>query len=211
MKLLILAMLAALLTALGAVPAADARVAPKKREIVCFKKTFKASSGRKVKRTVCRQRRKAAPKPKTRVVMPGPSGSLPAPEAAPAPAATPGPAPLATPIVTATPAPAPPVCVPEDSEWLTATALDVNQKFVLRLSRTCLRAGRTIVRLQNEDAQPHDLWAEGIAPKVAKREITSADLESMTQADADFTPGEWRLFCSIPGHGTMSRTVNVVE
>jgi azurin len=101
--------------------------------------------------------------------------------------------------------------VPEDSEWLTATALDVSQRFVLRLSRTCLRAGTTIVQLQNQDAQEHDLWAEGTSPVVAKREVVeSAAPESMAQAETQLTAGEWRLFCSIPGHGTMSRTVSVV-
>jgi hypothetical protein len=213
-KRLVLAILAALLTALGAVPSADAAaVAPKKREVVCFKKTVKTKSGRTVRRKVCRARRKLAPKVKSGPVMPGPSGELP-PAIAPAPgtpAPTPTGTPAPTPVATPIPVPAAPVCVPEDTEWLTATALDVDQKFVLRLSRTCLRAGRTIVRLQNQDAQEHDLWAEGTAPKVARRAVTSAGPESMTQADVDLTAGEWRLFCSIPGHGNMSRTVNVVR
>jgi hypothetical protein len=211
MRRLILAALAVLVAA--AAPPAGA--APPKTSgtssrasVVCFKKTVQTTGGRKVRRKVCRPRRKAA---KTAPVRPGAARPVPLPASAPAPGPAPTPpAPAPAQVPTAAPAPAPPPCVPEDSEWLTATALDVGQRFVLRLSRTCLRAGRTIVRLQNQDAQEHDLWVEGLSPAVARRElIASAAPESMAQADADLTAGEWRLFCSIAGHGNMSRTVTV--
>ena len=61
MKRLILALLAALLTALVPVPA-DAATPAKPRtkaKVVCFKKTIKTKSGRKVRKKVCRPRRKA--------------------------------------------------------------------------------------------------------------------------------------------------------
>ena len=115
--------------------------------------------------------------------------------------------PVAAPIAAA------PVCIPEDSEWLTATALDLSSRFTLRLSRTCLRAGRTVVQYVNQDAQEHDLWVEGTSPQVAKREVVASlapPPAPFEQAEMNLSAGEWRLFCSIPGHGTMSRTVSVV-
>jgi hypothetical protein len=211
-KRLILACLAALLTALVPAPA-DAATSAKskaaKAKVVCFKKTVKTKSGRKVRKTVCRPRRKAKKAPARTPITPSANApELPKNVEGPAPSPVLG-SPAAP--TAAVPAVSAPVCVPEDSEWLTVTALDENAKFILRLSRTCLRAGRTIVQLQNQDAQEHDLWAEGTAPVVAKREVvTSAAPESLEQAETTLSAGEWRLFCSIPGHGTMSRTVSVV-
>ena len=211
MKRLILAALAALLVALVPAPA-DAAPAKKARaEIVCFKKTVKTKSGGKVRRKVCRPRRK----PKTVRRAPATDHPAAAPETAQGPGPSPnfvtGPGPEPNFVTGPGPSPNTPACVPEDSEWLTVTALDVNLKFVLRLSRTCLRAGRTIVQYQNQDAQGHDLWVEGTSPAVAKREVVaSAAPESLEQAETTLTAGEWRLFCSIPGHGTMTRAVTVV-
>jgi hypothetical protein len=207
-KRLILALLAALLTALVPAPADAATTARSKAKVVCFKKTVKTESGRKVRKKVCRPRRKATAKPKAKALTPPTAAPL-APPAIPTSGEGAGPSAVLG--MPAAPAPAAPVCVPEDSEWLTVTALDVNARFTLRLSRTCLRAGRTVVQYQNTDAQEHDLWVEGTSPLIAKREVVaSAAPESLEQAEANLTAGEWRLFCAIPGHGTMSRTVSVV-
>ena len=217
MRRLILVALAALLTAM--VPPAEAAKAKSKTtraKVVCFKKTVKTKSGRKVRRKVCRPRRTAKAKTVTKAPASAPQPSTTSPDFGKGPGPSPnfveGPGP--SPHVVSGPGPAPdaPACVPEDSEWLTVTALDVNAKFVLRLSRTCLRAGRTIVQYQNQDAQEHDLWVEGTSPAVARREVVApVDPESLEQVDTTLTAGEWRLFCSIPGHATMSRTVTVVR
>jgi hypothetical protein len=207
-KRVIIALLATLIAALVPGPADAAKSRAKRPAVVCFKKTVTTKSGRKVRRKVCRARRTA------KVTRRAPAAGTPAVPAPAVPTAGvgPGPSPLpGTPVAAPTPAAAAPACVPESSEWLAVTALDVNQKFVLRLSRTCLRAGRTVVQLQNQDAQEHDLWVEGIAPAVAAGEVVaSAAPESMEQAEMRLGAGEWRLFCSIPGHGTMSRAVTVV-
>jgi hypothetical protein len=206
-KRLILALLAALLAALVPAPAdaATSKPAAKAGKVVCFKKTVKTKSGRKVRKKVCRPRRKAKRAP---VAAAPATPPIPTSGEGAGPSAKVGSSPVSAP---AAPDAVVPACVPEDSEWLTVTALDVNAKFVLRLSRTCLRAGRTVVQYQNQDAQEHDLWVEGTSPQVAKREVVaSAAPESLEQAETTLTAGEWRLFCSIPGHGTMSRTVSVV-
>ena len=211
MKRLILAVFAALLTAL--VPAPADAAAPKRKaakaKVVCFKKTVKTKSGRKVRKQVCRPRRKAKKTPARTPIAPSANApELPKNVEGAGPSTEVG---IPAAPTAAAPGVSAPVCVPEDSEWLTVTALDVNAKFILRLSRTCLRAGRTIVQLQNQDAQEHDLWVEGTSPGVAKREVVaSAAPESLEQAETTLSAGEWRLFCSIPGHGTMSRTVSVV-
>lgn len=196
-------LLAALVPAAGAAPGKT----PSRAKVVCVKKAVKTKSGRKVRRKVCRPRRGAAARKVVAPLSPGPVATTqPAtPGAAPLVDATPAPAPTTT-------GPQPPAaaCVPESSEWLTATALDVNQNFVLRLSRTCLRAGRTIVQYQNHDAQEHDLWVEGTSPATARRQVVGRIAgETMAQADMHLTAGEWRLLCAIAGHGNMTRTITV--
>ena len=209
MKRLILAFLAALLTALVPAPADAATSATSKAKVVCFKKTVKTKSGRKVRKKVCRPRRTAKAPARTPAAPSAGAPEIPKNVEGAGPSTEVGiPGVVSAPVPTV----AAPVCVPEDSEWLTVTALDLSAKFVLRLSRTCLRAGRTIVQYQNQDAQEHDLWVEGTAPQVAKREVVaSVDPESLQQAETTLSAGEWRLFCSIPGHATMSRTVTVTR
>jgi hypothetical protein len=88
--------------------------------------------------------------------------------------------------------------------------MDVSQKFVLRLSRTCLRAGRTVVQYRNEDQQDHDLWLEGVAPAAPARAVVPvAAPGAVEQADVGLAAGTWRLYCSITGHGSMTRTLTV--
>ena len=213
MKRQMLAVLAALLTALVPAPAdaAAPRSKAAKAKVVCFKKTVKTKSGRKVRKTVCRPRRKAKTPMRTPMAPGAGAPALSQDAQAVRPTADVGGSPAPAVPVTG-PAPVAPACVPEDSEWLTVTALDLNAKFILRLSRTCLRAGRTVVQYQNQDAQEHDLWVEGTSPAVTKREVVdSVDPESLEQADTMLSAGEWRLFCSIPGHATMSRTVTVAN
>jgi hypothetical protein len=112
------------------------------------------------------------------------------------------------PITAAVPAPA---CVPDPTDRLLGTARDLNGRFVLGLSRLCLRSGRTIVQLRNDDLQDHNLWVEGISTAAAARAvIASAEPDTTAEAEMDLSAGTWRLFCSLPGHENMSRTVTVV-
>ena len=206
--------LLALVALLGAAAPAGAAKPRKaaKATTGCFKKTTTAKSGRKVRRKVCRARRKT--------VVKRPAAALPAPLPAAAPAPLPAPVPVA-------PAPAAPAdggsgdsgrepdpvrewCQAESSTWLTVTAYDRDQVFLLRFSRTCLRAGRTTVQYVNDDAQPHNLKVEGVSPARPEQAVVG-DVEGgqMGEADVDLTAGTWRFFCDIEGHESMTRTLEV--
>jgi hypothetical protein len=206
--LLVLALVVGVLAATAPAPAAKKQSA-RKAEIVCFKKTVKADGGRKVRKTVCRPRRTPARRAPASAPAPlRPAVSAPTPSGPSAPIAIAPPAP--GPAVGAGSSPAAPACVAEDTEWLTVTAYDLDQQFRLRFSRTCLRAGRTIVQYRNDDAQDHDLYVEGVAPAASRKGVVpSVAPGAMVQADVQLSAGTWRFFCDIAGHGSMTRTLTV--
>lgn len=124
-----------------------------------------------------------------------------------APAAGSAPPPAAAPATPAAPAAAP-ACDP--SPWLGAIAEDVGG-FRLRLTRSCVPAGRVLVNFVNRDLQPHNLYAEGIAPQAAPRRILG-DVDGESQADAavQLAAGEWRIYCAIAGHEAMTKRLQVI-
>jgi hypothetical protein len=105
------------------------------------------------------------------------------------------------------PVPAAPACDP--SPWLGAIAEDAGG-FRLRLTRTCVPAGVVRVQFRNTDLADHNLWAEGVAPAAAQRQVVpDTPGETTVTASAPLAAGTWRLYCSLPGHETMSRLVEV--
>jgi len=137
------------------------------------------------------------------------------PLSAPAPAPPPVDAPVApageevvTDVVQAPPPPAP-LCDP--SPWLGAIAEDVND-FRLRLTRTCVPAGTVLFQFRNDDLAFHNLWAEGSDPVRPPRQVVEdTPGETMVTRSAQLTAGEWRLYCSLPGHEAMTRLVDVTS
>ena len=202
MRTLALLLVASLLAAAPAAAAKRVAVTPKRAAMA--KKTAKKAAKR-----VARGWR--ARTPKVVVVAPAaapaPNAAAPSPPVpvdAPAPP-TDGPA-TPTP---AAPPPPPPVPACDPSPWLGAIADDVGG-FRLRLTRTCVPAGRVLVQFRNEDLAVHNLWAEGVTPAAAAREIVAeARGETMVTAAATLQAGTWRLFCSFEGHEAMSRLVDV--
>ena len=129
---------------------------------------------------------------------PAPSEAA-AEQLAPAPAEQPGPAPA--------PPPAAPLCDP--SPWLGAIAEDVDG-FRLRLTRSCVPAGTVLFQFRNQDLAFHNLWAEGTEPARAPRQVVEDTAgETTVTRSAQLTAGEWRLYCSLPGHEAMTRLVDV--
>jgi hypothetical protein len=143
-----------------------------------------------------------------------------APLARPALAPAPGAPPLDGPPSASAPAPsgeptAPPSDAPppapacDSSPWLGVTAEDVDG-FRLRLSRKCVPAGTVLFQFRNTDASEHNLFAEGVAPAApSRRVVEDTEGETTVVASADLTAGQWRLYCSFPGHEAMSRLVDV--
>jgi plastocyanin len=117
------------------------------------------------------------------------------------------------------PSATPPVCA-DDSPWLGAFAReDVSVGFRIDLSRTCIRAGRVLVRYLNTDSVTHNLWAREEGSSAAPRKVLGAvtpkqqdggsDTPGQQDGSVDLTPGTWRFYCSIPGHEVMARDITV--
>jgi hypothetical protein len=204
--------LALLLPAAGAA----ATIGPKRGQRAAPKCKTAKQKRTKACRRVCAaakrrgKRSKACPAKKRRARRPAPR---PAPPPAAAPPLLP-PAPvLPAPGAPAPPPPAPPPAAPacDPSPWLGVTAEDADG-FRFRLTRTCVPAGRVLFQFRNADLATHNLWAEGVAPAAPARRLVD-DLEGETSATAaaDLTPGQWRLYCSLPGHEAMSRTVSATR
>jgi hypothetical protein len=203
-----LAALAALLL-LGAVPAEAKRDAAAKSRCsvtATFVPGGKTRAGRaawrrggRVRDAVVRRCSPVTPKPNVGEAKLAPSNTTPT---VPAP----------TELGEAAPAvPAAPVCTAGPSPWLGAIAEDVGG-FRLRLTRTCMRAGRVLIDFQNRDLQPHNLYAEGIEPKVAAKRI-AADLDGdeSLEAETELSAGQWRVYCAIDGHEAMTQRLDVVS
>jgi hypothetical protein len=195
----------ALVLAVSLAVSGDAGAAKKKpakrAKIVCFKK-----KGKKV----CRPKRKPAKR-----VAPAPV-ALPIPAAPLAPAGGQSPV-AASPSSASSPqgtdplsvvAPVKPDC--GTSPWVGYTAADVNGVFKLTGTRTCVPGPNVLFQLRNVDAQDHNLYAEGIAPAAPSRAVIANVLPGETEdAGVALTAGEWRLYCDIEGHESMSRTLTV--
>jgi hypothetical protein len=202
---LLLAALA--LAATGAPPAAAAMPSPTR---------FAAKAAAKAKRSAprCTKRARLCPRgwratPIALAVTP------PLPRPAPLDAPAPEPVPSAphdedAPVQPANtpPPPAAPLCDP--SPWLGVTAEDVAGVFRLRLTRKCVPAGTVLFQFRNVDLAEHNLWAEGVEPAAPDRQIVPGTPgETTVTASADLSAGQWRLYCALPGHETMSRLVDV--
>jgi hypothetical protein len=183
----------------------SADAAPKKRpakkaKVVCFKKRGKR---------VCRPKRKPAPKRKVAAPKAAPVVAAPAP-AAPFVVATAAPATTETTTTTTTTVTT--VVKPNcgTSPWVGYTAEDVNGVFKFTGGRTCVPGPNVLFQLNNRDAQDHNLWAEGISPAAPKRAIFGIVAPDATiEGQAHLPAGEWRLYCDIEGHGSMTRTLTV--
>jgi hypothetical protein len=67
-----------------------------------------------------------------------------------------------------------------------------------------------LLQFRNDDLAVHNLWAQGVAPVAAPREVVPpTGGETMVTAAAKLEPGTWRLFCSFEGHEAMTRLVQV--
>ena len=80
--------------------------------------------------------------------------------------------------------------------------------FVLRLTRLAVPPGQLTIYFRNHDVSVHDLWLAG--PEGGAERISDAVGESGGAVKkVRMTPGAWRLYCSLTGHGSMVRTLTV--
>jgi plastocyanin len=200
------------LSVLTAAPAEAAKKKPQSRT-ACLKAAKKRKSA-KARRAAVRRCPKAKPRATTKKPAAAPLPPSAAPAYSPAVAFAPEETVPAAPAPSAAPpllAPAP-VTKPDcgTSPWVGYTAADVDGVFKLTGKRTCVPGPTVSFQLRNTDAQEHNLYAEGIAPAAARRAIVATVAPDQTvEATTTLSAGEWRLFCSIEGHETMSRALTV--
>lgn len=83
--------------------------------------------------------------------------------------------------------------------------------FVLRLTRTAVPAGELTIYFRNYDIADHNLWldpppATSGAPVIISEAVGENGGATRT---VPVTPGTWRLYCSLLGHGSMTRDLAV--
>lgn len=80
--------------------------------------------------------------------------------------------------------------------------------FLLRLTRTAVPAGNLTIFFRNLDSSKHNLW---IAPPAGSSMQISDDVGEGAGATktVPVTPGSWRLYCALEGHGSMTRSLAV--
>jgi len=83
--------------------------------------------------------------------------------------------------------------------------------FVLRLTRTSVPAGDLTIYFRNYDVGEHNLWLDapastGRAPLMISEAVGEGGGATKT---VPVTPGTWRLYCSLDGHGVMTRDLAV--
>ena len=145
---------------------------------------------------------------------PGKPAVLPAPAATTSPAiSTPsGPAPAgpAGPgIVEPPPPPAPPQPPPPPpASTLGVGAYDMDG-FLLRLTRTSVPAGELTVFFRNYDVSDHNLWMASPGGGVVEQISDTVGEGGGGSRTLPVSAGAWRLFCSLPDHGVMTRTLTV--
>jgi hypothetical protein len=108
------------------------------------------------------------------------------------------------------PAPPPPPGAPNGPivSTLGVGAYDIDG-FVLRLTRTSVPAGNLTVFFRNYDVSDHNLWIEGPGGDVLERISDTVGEDGGGSRTLPVTAGTWRLFCALPDHGAMTRTLTV--
>ena len=140
-----------------------------------------------------RKAKKPARPPVTAPAAPAPSGSV----ASPAPAG--GGSGPATP-----PPPAPGVST------LGVSAYDMDG-FLLRLTRTSVAAGDLTIFFRNYDVSDHNLWIAGPNDVLVEQISDTVGEGGGGSRTIPVTAGSWRLFCSLPDHGAMTRNLTVTR
>ena len=173
-----IALLVIVLAAWTAVPAAAPAKRPK-----CGKRTACTGKVRSIRAGV------PGSWPK-RVVFPG-RGPRPG-------AADPPPGGGTTPDRPAPPPPPPPPPPPDDPRFVSVSAYDREEPWLLVPSRTTLLAGTVTVQFNNSHAQdPHDLWLrkDGVTHK-----FDAVEKEQTATRQLVLTSGTWKLWCEIGDH-----------
>ena len=143
---------------------------------------------------------------KKQVAAVGPWSTAPSASAAPAPGATPGAPAAGDPLAPPHPPPPPPPGPVVSTLGVGAYDMD---GFVLRLTRTSVPAGILTIFFRNHDVSDHNLWISSLDGEIVERISDTVGEDGGGSRTLPVTAGAWRLFCALPDHGAMTRTLTV--
>jgi hypothetical protein len=162
-------------------------------------------AARRARKLGCPTKRPDARQPVVPPALPALPGDATAPaQTAPAPPAPAAPATPAEPGVSEPPAPPPPPPI----GTVGVGAYDIDG-FLLRLTRTSVVAGQLAVFFRNYDVSDHNLWISSPDGNVVERISDTVGEGGGGSRTLTVTPGAWRLFCALPDHDEMTRTLTV--
>jgi hypothetical protein len=205
---------------------ATAKLSRRCRKLLSAKRPSRLSAADRRRRSACVRQRRAlmqaeqqAPVSTTPPATNTPAATTPSPSPAPAP--TPAPAPSVPPIVTPTPTPAPAVPCANVNPCYAAVGVqaidnDVAFKYT---SRGIVTADIVSFQLDNQDQQLHNLyWATASASGTVTGPLheifgntgPSGDSGIRPTKNVALAPGNYKLICTIGGHGPMAVNFTVI-
>jgi hypothetical protein len=85
----------------------------------------------------------------------------------------------------------------------------VAREFSLALSRQALPAGRAAIELVNQGQDPHDLRVERADAPSTGFSFALARPHAVASQKLDLTAGEWKLYCTLPGHEALGMSARI--
>jgi hypothetical protein len=109
-------------------------------------------------------------------------------------------------VPTPTPGPTP---TPSPTPKPLARIQVIAREFSLTLSRRTLATGPVAVELDNFGQDPHDLRVERGDDPSTGFSFTLAKPRTVSSKKLELSPGEWKLYCTLPGHETLGMSARV--
>ena len=85
----------------------------------------------------------------------------------------------------------------------------IAREFSLTLSRRTFAAGIVAVELDNFGQDPHDLRVERADSASTGFSFALAKPRTVSSRKLELSPGEWKLYCTLPGHEELGMSARV--
>jgi hypothetical protein len=85
----------------------------------------------------------------------------------------------------------------------------IAREFSLTLSRRVLTAPHVGVELDNFGEDPHDLRVERAGDASTGFSFTLAKPGTIARRTLELAPGEWKLYCTLPGHEALGMSARI--
>jgi hypothetical protein len=103
----------------------------------------------------------------------------------------------------------PPIPTPPSPPKPLARIQVVAREFSLTLSRRALAAGPVGIELDNFGQDPHDLRVERADAPSTGFSFTLAKPGTVSSKKLELAAGEWKLYCTLPGHEALGMSARV--